>query len=232
MSGELKPVPYVPASAPFTAEQRAWLNGYLAGLFCLSPSDSLQSAPVGASETKISLPLLILYGSQTGTAEALAKRAGAEAAKHGHKVRIMEMSRFTEIQLPSETHLLIVTSTWGDGDPPDNAASFWSFLNCSQAPSLLNLNFAVLALGDRNYSNFCGAGRKFDERLEQLGARRICARVECDVDYEGPASTWLQGLWPLLEDGKTDAGTTTTPTANETEPATEVPIRTGYSRSN
>jgi len=188
-------VPCVPASAPFTPEQRAWLNGFLAGLFAIAENahaveDSARPAPKS---------LLVLYGSQTGTAEALAKRIGSNAVSHNYKARVVEMSRFAELDLQTESRALIVTSTWGDGDPPDNAAAFWSYLNSASAPALSQLSFAVLALGDRNYANFCGAGRKFDERLEQLGARRIHTRADCDTDYEPTANAWLEKLWPALD---------------------------------
>src|SRR5258706_6457172 len=195
MSQRAQPVPCIPASAPFTAEQRAWLNGYLAGLFAYA--EEARAAPTSSKAEAKSL--LILFGSQTGTAEALAKRIGAEAQSHNWLARVWEMSRFAEVDWAKETHLLIVTSTWGDGDPPDNAAAFWSHLKSAPVSSLGHLNFAVLALGDRNYANFCGAGRKFDEQLEQLGARRIHPRADCDVDYEATAKSWLEGLWLALE---------------------------------
>jgi sulfite reductase (NADPH) flavoprotein alpha-component len=101
--------------------------------------------------------------------------------------------------LASATRLILVTSTWGEGDPPDNAAEFWTRLNADTAPHLEHLQFSVLALGDRNYSDFCGAGRKFDERLEALGARRIHPRADCDTDYEEIAATWMKSLWTALQ---------------------------------
>src|SRR3954465_7304502 len=200
MSAKPTSLPYVPVSEPFSNEQRAWLNGYLAGLFCRTEpgaSQSRQSAE--ANEPRGSL--LILYGSQTGTAEALAKRIGTEAQSRNWSARVLDMGQFTEVDLATESRLLIVTSTWGDGDPPDNAVTFWNHLNSEQATQLDRLSFAVLALGDRNYTNFCGAGRKFDERLQQLGAKRICARVDCDTDYEQPAGEWIRNLWQTLEPG-------------------------------
>lgn len=190
-------IPYIPASAPFTAEQRAWLNGYLAGLFADAsvgeiPADSRPQLR-GRAE-----PLLVMYGSQTGTAEQLAKRLASEAEQRGFKARVLEMNSFASVDFSKEPRLVVVTSTWGDGDPPDNAAAFWSHLNSEQAPKLDQLGFSVLALGDRNYANFCGAGKKFDERLEQLGAKRIHPRADCDVDYEAAAKEWMEGLWQAL----------------------------------
>jgi len=92
-----------------------------------------------------------------------------------------------------------VTSTWGDGDPPDNAVAFWQHLNSEAAPGLGHLSYSVLALGDKTYSDFCGAGKKFDARLEQVGARRIHSRTDCDTDYEAAAREWMEGLWLALD---------------------------------
>jgi sulfite reductase (NADPH) flavoprotein alpha-component len=191
-------IPYIPSSAPFTAEQRAWLNGYLAGLFADAnlgepgPDRPLTPAtPTG--------PLLVLYGSQSGTAEGLARKFAKEAATKGFEPRVMDLNAATQLDLTRESQAIIITSTWGDGDPPDNAAAFWSHISADSAPKLENLSYSVLALGDRNYSEFCGAGKKFDERLEQLGAKRIHPRADCDLDYESPARSWMDGVWPALQ---------------------------------
>lgn len=93
---------------------------------------------------------------------------------------------------------VIISSTWGDGEPPDNAAKFWNWLKADSAPRLENLNFAVLGLGDKNYSDFCGASKKFDARLAALGAKRLAPRGECDTDYETAAKNWIDGLWDKL----------------------------------
>jgi len=191
-------IPYIPSSAPFTAEQRAWLNGYLAGLFADAnlgePGPARQSAPAKPSE-----PLLVLYGSQSGTAETLAKKFAKQAETKGFAPRVMELNAAAKLDLTQEPRAIIITSTWGDGDPPDNATAFWSHLSADSAPKLENLSYSVLALGDKNYAEFCGAGKKFDERLEQLGAKRIHPRVDCDLDYEAPANGWMDGVWPALQ---------------------------------
>ncbi len=191
------PVSLIPETAPFTKDQRAWLSGYLVGLFA-APSLASVGKPGTPGTAKPTQPLLILYGSQTGTAEQLAKRAASQAEQRGFAPRVLEMNAFGSIDLKSEQRLLLVTSTWGDGDPPDNAVAFWSHLNSDAAPKLDHLTYSVLALGDRNYSDFCGAGRKFDERLAQLGAKRFLPRAECDTDYEAPAKEWMDAVWTTI----------------------------------
>jgi sulfite reductase (NADPH) flavoprotein alpha-component len=195
-------VPFIPSSSPFTPEQRAWLNGYLTGLFAdanvgerASGVSLAQPAETLAAESE---PLLVMYGSQTGTAEQLARRFAKDAEKRGFAPRVMELNAFASVDFTKANRLVIVTSTWGDGDPPDNAAAFWQVLNSPAPPQLGHLSYSVLALGDRNYSDFCGAGKKFDERLEQLGAKRIHPRGECDVDYEATAGAWMEGVWTEL----------------------------------
>lgn len=225
-------IPYIPNSAPFTPEQRAWLNGYLAGLFA-SADTAEETAPSVAP--KSAEPLLVMYGSQTGSAEGLAKRIAKEASTQGFEARVMELNAYTSIDLTKESRLIIVTSTWGDGDPPDNATAFWQFLSADTTPQFPQLHYAVLALGDKNYAEFCGAGKKFDERLEKLGAKRLCTRAECDVDYEATAKTWIDGLWSGL---KSVSGNVVAPTAALAAPASaatsakETVASKGYSRQN
>ena len=139
-----------------------------------------------------------MFGSQTGTAEALAKKLAALARQNGLNPRVCELNEFGSIDWKSESRLLIVTSTWGDGDPPDNAAGFWTHLNSEAGTALSHLKYSVLALGDKNYSDFCGAGRKIDERLDRLGATRIHPRTDCDVDYENDAGKWIEAVLQAL----------------------------------
>jgi sulfite reductase (NADPH) flavoprotein alpha-component len=181
-------VPFVPENAPFSIEQRAWLNGFLAGMFSDARLGAIPSIPTTAKQT---LPLLIVYGSQTGTAEGLAKRLSTKSKEKGFEPRIAEANSVTLDELKKTERLLLVTSTWGEGDPPDNAAALWAALKDSSAPSLESLSYSVLALGDKTYSEFCGAGKKFDERLAELGAKRVLPRVDCDTDYETMAAQWM-----------------------------------------
>jgi len=188
-------VPVLPDNAPFTPEQRAYLNGFLAGLFSRAPQPNL-TAP--APETKPLTPLTILFGSQTGNAENLSKRIAKEAGKRGFAPTIQDLGKYATAQLASEAALLVVTSTYGDGEPPDNAKAFWEFLGGEAAPKLAQMKFSVLALGDSNYPKFCAFGKAVDERLEKLGATRVLPRTDCDVEYEEPFAQWMNGALSAL----------------------------------
>jgi sulfite reductase (NADPH) flavoprotein alpha-component len=120
--------------------------------------------------------------------------------QQGFEPKVIEANACTLEQLAGTERLLLVTSTWGEGDPPDNAANLWSALNTSDAPKLDKLAFSVLALGDKNYSDFCGAGKKFDTALEKLGAKRVHPRVDCDLDYEAAARDWMAAALPAIRE--------------------------------
>lgn len=195
----MQTVPVIPETAPFTAEQRAWLNGFLAGLFSRGPVDpaARTAAPAGGTLN----PLTILFGSQTGTAEGLARRAAREAGKHGFAATVMDMAQFSAAKLAQEKNVLVITSTYGDGDPPDNAKALLAALAAPDAPSLNGVHFSVCALGDTNYLQFCQCGKDFDARLEKLGAIRAAPRADCDLDYEKNFPAWLSGALSALSAG-------------------------------
>ncbi len=181
-------IPLLPESAPFSPEQRAWLNGFFAGLFSRSGSPVASSA----SEPKTLQPLTILFGSQTGTAESLAKRAAKEASKRGFASTVLDMAQTDVPRLAAEKNVLIITSTYGDGEPPDNARALWEALAADGAvPSLASVHFSICSLGDSNYAQFCRCGQDFDQRFEKHGATRIAPRVDCDVEYEEAFNQWL-----------------------------------------
>jgi len=198
-------IPYIPENAPFTAEQRMWLNGFLAGFF--SDAGAGQSVIAAAAEPAApKAPLLLLYGSQTGTAEGLAKKTAKEAEARGFAPRVMSLEKYETVQWASESNVLLITSTYGDGEPPDTAQAFWSWLKGESAPRLEHLRYSVLALGDTNYSAFCAFGKSCDERLAALGAQRMQERRDCDVDYEGPAKEWTDAVFARLAEVVSAAG--------------------------
>jgi sulfite reductase (NADPH) flavoprotein alpha-component len=188
-------IPCIPPNAPFDARQRAWLNGWLAGIFA---DAGMAAGPVSAAPPVDLKTLLIMYGSQSGSAEGIAKSLGRHAKGRGFEARVMELNDYSKIDLTKEENLVIVTSTWGEGDPPDNALEFWNFIKAEDAPKLNHLRYSVLALGDSSYSEFCGAGKNFDERLAALGATRFHERIDCDVDYEEPSELWGRAMWDKL----------------------------------
>ncbi len=192
-------IPFIPENAPFTAEQRMWLNGFLAGVFS-------NANPPGASALASTLgliagpktPLVLLYGSQTGTAEGLAKKTAKVAETRGFAPKLVSMDKYSDVDLTKEQNVLIITSTYGDGDPPDMAQAFWNWLKADTAPKLDHLRYSVLALGDTNYSAFCEFGKKCDERFAALGAKRVTDRKDCDTDYETPAAEWTTSVFDVL----------------------------------
>lgn len=193
-------IPCIPESAPFTAGQRLWLNGYLAGLFSHAAA-SAGAAPDGAAAMILPpprVPLAILYGTQTGSAASLAKKLAAAAKKRGFDPVVADMAKHETVDLASQPNLLIITSTYGDGEMPDNAAGFWQFLNQPAAPALGSVRYSVLGLGDSSYAKFCQAARDFDARLAGLGASRLHPRVDCDVDYDQPFAAWMENVLASL----------------------------------
>jgi sulfite reductase (NADPH) flavoprotein alpha-component len=189
------PVPLVPENAPFSPAQRAWLNGFLAGLFSQTTVADQSVAP----RKKIA----IYYGSETGNAEAFAKRVAKAAVQRGFDSNAVCLDKVNLSALTSEEFALFVTSTYGDGEPPANAKAFHAEL--MQPPpgiSLNHLQFSVLALGDTNYEQFCQCGKDFDQQLVLLGAKRLFGRIDCDVEFEKPAQSWLDGVFSVLEAAK------------------------------
>ena len=184
--------PHIPDTAPFTPAQRAWLNGYMAGLF------STQEIGTAAGDTRPARPLSILYGSQTGTAEGLARKAAKHFSGQGFAPSTAALDEVDPAALAGEAPVLVIASTYGDGEMPDNAQLFWEALVQDDAPRLDAAPFAVLALGDASYPDFCQAGKDLDAQLEALGARRLHPRIDCDVDVDEPFTAWLDGVTEAL----------------------------------
>ena len=192
-------LPSIPDTAPFSAEQRAWLNGFFAGLTSVREVDpaAFGMAPEPAPPA---LPVTVLFGSQTGTAEGLAKQTAKALQASGFKPAVHDLDAVAPADLVGVERLLVITSTYGDGEMPDNAQAFWDALAAADAPRLDGTAYAVLALGDSSYPDFCQAGKALDARLDALGAHHLHARVDCDVEYDEPFATWLDAVQAALRD--------------------------------
>lgn len=177
--------------------QKVWLSGYLSATLSISASaaETLPKETPDIQQKKaISKEVTILYGSQTGNAQRLAEDAATTLEKKGFRVTISSMSDFKPNNLKKVKNLLITVSTNGEGEPPDNALTFHEFIKGRRAPKLDDFHFSVLSLGDSSYEFFCQTGKEFDERLEELGGKRLYPRVDCDLDYDDPAMEWLEGV--------------------------------------
>jgi sulfite reductase (NADPH) flavoprotein alpha-component len=188
---QARSIPLIPENAPFTPAQRAWLNGLIAGMF--APAAPLYSAAAATLE------IAVLYGSQSGTAEGLAKKLVKELKAKGHAAILSSLEGYVPAELASKKYAVLIVSTYGDGDPPDNVQPFYEELCLQHLPYLQNLSYAVLALGDSHYEHFCGFGKDLDARLESLGATRICPRVDCDVDVDQPFAKFKTSLLQELD---------------------------------
>jgi sulfite reductase (NADPH) flavoprotein alpha-component len=180
--------------------QQAWVSGYLAASaqFAGQLSGHLAGQPVTA-QAAASASLTILFGSQTGNARHLAEALAKQAQGKGIVAKVVDMAEYKTTQLKNEQYLVIVTSTYGEGEPPENAIGLHNFLFSKKAPKLAGLKYAVLGLGDTSYEFFCKTAQDFDQRLAELGATSVLPRIDLDVDYQAQADSWSTELVTKLE---------------------------------
>ncbi|SMC68915.1 bifunctional nitrate reductase/sulfite reductase flavoprotein subunit alpha [Pseudomonas sp. URIL14HWK12:I5] len=199
-------VPSLPANAPLAASRRLFVDGLLAGLF---------AQPAALPATALPAPRhQVLWASQTGNGELLAERCAQRLRGAGLEVQLSCMEAVSPRQLQGAASVLLIASTFGDGDAPDSARAFWQALQGEEGTLCAELPYAVLALGDSSYDQFCGFGRKLDQRLAELGGRRLLQRVDCEPDFDEAFCGWLEALLPSL-------GTAATPQpVNEPAPVT------------
>ncbi|WP_345046874.1 molybdopterin dinucleotide binding domain-containing protein, partial [Microbacterium invictum] len=202
-------IPVVPPNAPVSAAARAWFDGLLAGTYSRIPAAGSQTS---ATDREV----VVLWASQTGNAEELATTAASTLGGRGFAVRTASMSEVRATELTAMRDVLVITSTFGDGEAPDNGRDFWRELADDAAPALPGLRYAVLAMGDSSYDRFCGHGRSIDERLAALGATPLLPRLDCESDFADAASAWLDAALEVLLDGPAPA---TTPEAPASTPA-------------
>ena len=185
---------YFPDDSPFTQGQQNWLGGFLSGL----NSRIIDAQGDSKNQESGFDNILVLYGTQTGNAESLAEEAAEKASEFGMKANVCGMDEITSESLLGYDRTLLITSTYGDGEMPDNAQVLWDEMNKDSAPRLEKTHFAVLGLGDTSYDLFCQAAVDWDKRLEALGGHRVMDRVDCDLDYEEPFSDWITKVMPVL----------------------------------
>ena len=175
--------------------QQAWVSGYLAAN-ANSAALGGQAPTAGASDAA---PLTILYGSQTGNAKGVATKLKEQAESRGLAVKLVSMSDYKPTALKKEKFLTVVVSTYGEGEPPEDAETLYEFLTTKKAPKLDGVKVAVLGLGDSSYEFFCQTAKDFEERLNKLGAETIFQRADLDVDYDDEAATWITGALDAFE---------------------------------
>jgi len=212
--------PLLPKNAPFTPEeidvlnsvvarttpqQRAWLAGFFAGFEAAQAGGAAQPA----AAPKPRLPLTVFYASESGNAEALALRTKKLAQKHGLDAKVIDFADADLATLSKAKNIIVYAATWGEGDPPSRAVDFYNALMSEEAPRLEGVRFAVLALGDTAYAQFCATGKAIDARLEALGATRAFDRVDLDLDYAKQAAEWTEKALGELAPAADAAGTAT-----------------------
>lgn len=179
-----------------TPAQARWISGYFAGLDAgLLRGGQIEAPAVPAPQGR---SLTILYGTETGNSRDLGKALAAAASERGLSPQLVDMADYKTRALKDEEDVLIIVSTYGEGDPPQPAVGFFEFVEGKRAPKLDNVRFAVLALGDSTYEKYCEAGKRLDRRFEELGAKRLSDRVDCDIDYEEPAAAWSAAILDLI----------------------------------
>lgn len=228
--------PVVPETAPLAPEQKATLNSLIQGLQAdqllwiegfISGLRAGSGAASPAAATRSTPELTVLYGTESGNSESLADQMAKAAKAQGFKAKAVNMADTKVAKLKDIENLLVIISTWGEGDPPETATDFYEEFMSDKAPKLENTRFSVLGLGDTSYEDFCKMSKDFDARLEALGAKRISDRVDCDVDFDDDFEAWKKNVLKALEAEANPAAS-----ASTAAPAAAAPATVKYSRKN
>ncbi|EOC1325391.1 NADPH-dependent assimilatory sulfite reductase flavoprotein subunit [Cronobacter dublinensis] len=182
------------ATHDFTPTQLAWLSGYFWGMVNQQPGAAVVQTPAAPASV-----ITLISASQTGNARRVAEALRDDLLAAQLNVNLVNAGDYKFKQIAQEKLLVIVTSTQGEGDPPEEAVALHKFLLSKKAPKLEGAAFAVFGLGDTSYERFCQAGKDFDTRLAELGAERLLDRVDADVEYQAAAQAWRQRVVDVLK---------------------------------
>lgn len=183
------------ATTDFTPTQLAWVSGYFWGVLN-QHSGAVAAAPAQAAEVP---SITLLSASQTGNARRVAEALRDDLQAAQLNVKLVNAGDYKFKQIASEKLLIVVTSTQGEGEPPEEAVALHKFLLSKKAPKLEGTAFAVFGLGDTSYEFFCQSGKDFDSRLAELGGERLLDRVDSDVEYQGAAAEWRTRVVEVLK---------------------------------
>lgn len=215
-------------TAGLTPQQLVWLSGYFYGQAAGAGAGGVGMSATAAPAVAVAAApavekLTILYGSHTGNGKKIAQQAAEAAAARGLAAEVRDMNDYPTRQLAQEQNLLVIVSTHGEGEPPVAAEELHQFISGTRAPKLPKLRFAVLALGDKSYLQYCQTGKDFDQKLAELGGTRLLARVDVDVAFRAPAAQWIEQVLNQLtvSGGAPEAATATASAAVIAEPVAE-----------
>ncbi len=211
-----------------TPLQLAWLSGYAWSQASGVEQQVAAGQHLAANLTALSaepFSITVLSGSQTGNAKSVADKVAAELTEAGIAVKRVALKDYKAKTIADEKYLLLVTSTQGEGEPPEEGVVLHKLLNGKKAPKLTELQFAVLGLGDSSYPNFCQAGKDFDQRFAELGATRLFERVDADLDYSATTEQWIRDIVAIVKEKAAQASpvvqsiatATTAPVAKESQ---------------
>lgn len=215
-----------------TPLQLAWLSGY-AWSQASGVEQQVAGQHLAANLTALSVEpfsITVLSGSQTGNAKSVADKVAAELTEAGIAVKRVALKDYKAKTIADEKYLLLVTSTQGEGEPPEEGVVLHKLLNGKKAPKLTELQFAVLGLGDSSYPNFCQAGKDFDQRFAELGATRLFERVDADLDYSATAEQWIRDIVAIIKEKAMQAS----PVVQSIATATTAPVvkESQYNKAN
>jgi len=219
-------------TAGLSPQQLVWLSGYLYGQATSAGGGVAAPAAAAPAAAPAVEKLTILYGSHTGNGKKIAQQAADAAAAKGLKAEVRDMNDYATRQLAQEQNLLVIVSTHGEGEPPMSAEELHAFINGPRAPKLPKLRYAVLALGDKSYLQYCQTGKDFDQKLADLGGTRLLDRRDVDVAFKAPAAQWIEDVLNVLTAGAASAEAGAAPATAGSTAAVLAEVATEYTAEN